>query len=226
MQTLSHLPSDFPEGESHFFIPGPAGRLETLSLSVPAAKQPASVTTPRVGVICHPHPLKEGTMHNKVVHTLSRAFMHQGIHSLRFNYRGVGHSEGSFGDSIGEVADLMAVIAWLDSVFPQADLYLAGFSFGAYIAAMGATQRTCQHLFSIAPAVTIQPYDQLPPIRCPWTIVQGENDEVVSPEAVYTWYERAHPNALAPMNLIKMPDTGHFFHSKLILLREYIENNV
>ena len=77
----------------------------------------------------------------------------------------------------------MAILAWVDGCYPDAAIYLAGFSFGAYIAAMGATQHACRHLISVAPAVTIQPYRQLPSIHCPWTIFQGENDEVVRSEA-------------------------------------------
>ena len=146
----------FPEGESAFFVSGPVGQLEAILLK---NAQPSQ----GVAVICHPHPLKEGTMHNKVVHTLSRAFLKRGIDSIRFNYRGVGKSEGSYGDSVGETADLLAVLAWVDSLYPHSQIYLAGFSFGAYIAAMGATQHACHQLFSIAPAVAHQPYDQLPP---------------------------------------------------------------
>lgn len=213
------MSSSFPEGESAFFVPGPAGQLEAILLKNP---QPSK----GVAIICHPHPLKEGTMHNKVVHTLSRAFLKRGIDSVRFNYRGVGQSEGSFGNSVGETADVLAVLAWVDSQYPQAEIYLAGFSFGAYIAAMGATQHPCRQLFSIAPAVTHQPYDQLPPIHCPWLVVQGENDEVVSPDGVYAWFEKATQKAVAPMQLIKLPETSHFFHSKLIVLRDLIENAI
>jgi alpha/beta superfamily hydrolase len=218
MKSLTSLPDAFPEGEAHFFIPGPTGRLETITLSAATPLQ----SSKGVAVICHPHPLKEGTMHNKVVHTLSRAFVQKGIDAVRFNYRGVGESEGTFGNSIGETADLISVLRWIDAVHPHVPIYLAGFSFGCYIAAMGATQHTCHQLFSIAPAVNHQPFDQLPPIQCPWLVIQGENDEVVPPEAVYTWFERAHQTAQAPMECVRFPDTSHFFHSKLILLRETI----
>ncbi|HRE31212.1 MAG TPA: alpha/beta hydrolase, partial [Candidatus Berkiella sp.] len=99
---------------------------------------------------------------------------------------------------------------------------LAGFSFGAYIAAMGATQHACQQLYSIAPAVNHQPYDELPAITCPWVIIQGEQDEVISPQVVYDWYAR---HAKSNMQLFKMPETSHFFHGHLITLRETVENN-
>jgi uncharacterized protein len=205
----------FPSGESHFLIEGPQGKLEVLTLAAKDAQG--------VGIICHPHPLHQGTMHNKVVYTLSKALHQKGLHTVRFNFRGVGKSEGTFDNSVGEVSDLMAVIDWVDTVLMQPKIWLAGFSFGAYIAAMGATRHTCQQLLSIAPSVENQPYDALTSISCPWVIVQGEADEVVSPTAVYTWFERYKQHHPA-MSLIRMPQTSHFFHGNLIILREIIEN--
>ncbi|MCS5710741.1 alpha/beta family hydrolase [Candidatus Berkiella aquae] len=214
--TLIKNPQTFPDKEAHFLIDGPAGQLEVLT-TLPET-QPMGV-----GVICHPHPLHQGTMNNKVVHTLSKAFAKKDLATVRFNYRGVGQSEGTFGNSIGEVADLMAVLQWVDKVLDKPTLWLAGFSFGAYIAAMGATQHACQQLYSIAPAVNHQPYDELPAITCPWVIIQGEQDEVISPQVVYDWYaHHAQPN----MQLFKMPETSHFFHGHLITLRETVENHL
>lgn len=176
-----------------------------------------------VGIICHPHPLHEGTMHNKVVYTLSRALQAKGLHTVRFNFRGVGKSEGQYGNSTGEVADLMAVLAWVDQVLPQSKIWLGGFSFGAYIAAKGATQHPCQQLFTVAPSVENQPYDQLATVSCPWNIIQGEEDEVVPPEAVYAWVE-SHKESQPNLSLIRMPKASHFFHGELINLRAIVEN--
>lgn len=211
-------PTQFPNGESTFLIDGPAGHLELLTL--------ANETTPKaVAVICHPHPLHQGTMNNKVIHTLSRAFYHKGIHAVRFNFRGVGKSEGQFGHSEGEVADLMAVLAWVDTVLPQTPLYLAGFSFGAYIAAKGSTLHPCQQLFSIAPAVTNQPYQQLPIISCPWVVIQGGKDDVIAPSEVYAWYDKE--KARQPqIHLLKMENASHFFHGCLIPLRTLVEESI
>lgn len=210
-----NLPTDFPNGENNFLIKGPSGDLEILTLS---AKTPSH----SVAIICHPHPLHEGTMHNKVVHTLSRAFFHKGIHSIRFNYRGVGKSEGVFGDSVGEVADLMAVIAFARSVIDKPTIYLAGFSFGAYIAAMGASQIECKQLFSVAPAVTNQPYADLPSIDCPWHVIVPTNDEVISSDDVYAWFE-SQKLKQTNISLQKIPDASHFFHGKLVMLRTHVE---
>jgi len=213
--SLIQNPQIFPTEESSLFIEGEQGRLELLT---------TFSENPSVGVavICHPHPLHQGTMTNKVVHTLSRAFHNQGLHTVRFNFRGVGKSEGSFGHSIGEVADLMAVLQWVDTVLDKPKVWLAGFSFGAYIAAMGATQHACCQLYSIAPAVNHQPYDELLPITCPWIVIQGEQDEVIAPELVYQWYDKANkPN----MQLMKLPNTSHFFHGNLIILRDLVEKS-
>lgn len=213
--TLISNPDHFPDNESHFLIDGEAGHLELLT------------TTPEhpsegVAVICHPHPLHQGTMTNKVVHTLSRAFHNKNLHTVRFNFRGVGKSEGTFGNSVGEVADLMAILQWVDAVLEKPKLWLAGFSFGSYIAAMGASQHSCCQLFSIAPAVNHQPYNELSTITCPWIVIQGEQDEVIAPNLVYQWFNDAQrPN----MQLIKVSDTSHFFHGKLIVLRDLIETS-
>ncbi|MBN9288433.1 MAG: hypothetical protein BGO43_05560 [Gammaproteobacteria bacterium 39-13] len=209
-------PSTFPSGETNFLIDGPSGQLELLSF---AAKGPAK----GVAIICHPHPLQEGTMHNKVVHTLSRAFHRKDLHAIRFNYRGVGKSQGQYGNSVGEIQDLMAVLSWADTVLDNPKIWLAGFSFGAYIAAMGATQHACQQLFTVAPAVTHQPYSEMPLVSCPWTVIQGEADEVVSPSEVFTWFDR-HAEQQSQMTLIKLPNASHFFHGDLIVLRTLVED--
>lgn len=208
-------PSSLPEKEQPFFIKGPIGPLEMLVLKAPHQTQD-------VAVICHPHPLHEGTMHNKVVHTLSRAFHHRGLHALRFNFRGVGQSHGCFGNSIGELADLLAVIDWVKTAVDSPRFWLAGFSFGAYIAAKGASMINCQQLFSIAPAVHHQPYAELDTIACPWIVIQGEKDEVVPPELVYQMVE-AQRLRQPKISLYKMSDATHFFHGKLVILRNMIE---
>lgn len=207
----------FPQGETPFFIPGPVGQLESLVY--------AAGDSQKVAIICHPNPLFQGTMNNKVVYTLSRAFQQAGITAVRFNYRGVGKSEGSYGDVVGEIEDLLAVISWVKEKLPQAEFYLAGFSFGSYIAASGASCINCIKLFSIAPAVTHQPYFDLPKINCPWVVIQGENDEIVAPEAVYEWFDKAK-DFHRDLTLIKIPDASHFFHGTLIELRNLMEQNL
>jgi alpha/beta superfamily hydrolase len=193
-------------------IAGPSGALE-------AVLHDTDMPATHVGIICHPNPLQDGTMHNKVVTTVARSFNDMGIMALRFNYRGVGLSEGKYGDVVGEVDDCLAVVAWALQQWPQAKLWLAGFSFGAYIAAATATKVPTQQLISIAPAVERMPYTTLGKINCPWLVIQGETDDVVTPQAVYDWFETLD----AQKTLVRLPDTGHFFHGKLMDLRREIE---
>lgn len=195
-------------------IAGPAGNIEAVLHEV-VQEQPVT----HIGIICHPHPLQEGTMHNKVVTTVARTFTSMGIIAVRFNYRGVGLSEGEYGNITGELEDCLAVISWAQVRWPQAKIWLAGFSFGAYIAAAAATQVVTQQLISIAPAVERMPYATLGKVTCPWLVIQGEDDDVVTPQAVYNWFEGLD----ARKTLVRLPDTGHFFHCKLMDLRREIE---
>jgi alpha/beta superfamily hydrolase len=174
-----------------------------------------------VGIICHPHPLHQGTMHNKVVTTISKAFHQQNLHTVRFNYRGVGQSQGEYGDTVGETEDLMAVIAWVQTVVSQPKIWLAGFSFGSYIAIKGALRIQVEQLYTIAPGVERHNFKDISEISCPWVVIQGEQDEITSAQAVYDWCD-SRPEKLSNLSLIKMPEASHFFHGNLTLLRETI----
>ncbi|HSC66336.1 MAG TPA: alpha/beta fold hydrolase, partial [Cellvibrio sp.] len=122
--------------EQEFFIPGPSGQLEAIIHQ--GDNEGHFAGRELLVVICHPHPVHGGTMDNKVVTTLMRTYRDLGVHVLRFNFRGVGKSEGSFDNAIGEVDDLRAVIAWVDQQLPDTSLLLAGFSFGSSIAAQAS----------------------------------------------------------------------------------------
>ena len=205
----------FPETEQSFFIDGPAGHIETIA--APAAEK----VRDKLIVICHPHPLHGGTMNNKVVTTLFRAFRHLGFDVIRFNYRGVGQSQGEFGNTVGETDDLMAVIQWAQSVKPGQGLWLAGFSFGSIVAAKAAKQSNCQQLISLAPPVHHYDFASLSPMSCPWLVIQPEADEVVPPQAVYDWHDTTQG-----VELIRLPEASHFFHGKLIALRDIISEHL
>lgn len=212
----------FPLIESTFLIPGPAGDLELITSPIDEAKHKSAVA-----VICHPHPLHGGTMNNKVVTTLARAFKDLGLRTVRFNFRGVGKSEGSFAAGIGETDDLLAVINWVKKTCPGDALWLAGFSFGGYVsarvAALYAPSNKGDALhepISVAQLVTIAPQvsrfkSTYPMITCPWLLVQGEQDEIVSPEEVFEWVETLNPKPI----VIRMSGAGHFFHGQLLELR-------
>lgn len=205
---------EFPDKNSTFLLPGPAGQLEVMTSWPENSAQPSGV-----GIICHPDPRQGGTMHNKVVTTTARAMIHLGLATVRFNFRGIGLSSGEYGHTHGELADLNAVIAWTKTVLPNQPLWLAGFSFGSYISALAAQSAGPVRLISIAPPVNHYNFTQLTQIRCPWLVIQGDQDEVVEFAQVQAWAN--HPPS--PLQLIVMPGATHFFHGRLIELREHIE---
>ena len=209
---MEHLLT-FPEQDRTFLLPGPVGQLEVLTTF------PESTTLAGVGVICHPDPRFAGTMLNKVVTTTARAFGNLGLATVRFNYRGVGRSMGEYGHTDGELADLESIIAWVREVLPSQPLWLAGFSFGSYISARAAQPARPARLISIAPPVTHYNFNQFTQIACPWLVIQGDQDEVVSCAAVQEWAARPP----SPLELTIMPGASHFFHGRLIELREIIE---
>ncbi|AZC26189.1 MULTISPECIES: alpha/beta fold hydrolase [Pseudomonas] len=201
--------------ETPVVIAGPVGQLEALYLEVPDARG--------VALICHPNPVQGGTMLNKVVSTLQRTARDAGLITLRFNYRGVGASEGSHDMGTGEVDDAEAAAHWLRAKHPQLPLTLLGFSFGGFVAAslggrLEAQGVQLKHLFMVAAAVTrLRDTDTLAQ-DCPLTLIQPETDEVIDPQAVYDW-----SGALVrPHELLKVAECGHFFHGKLTDLKDLV----
>ena len=186
-------------------LAGPAGVLEALTLC------PSRRDAVAMAVILHPHSLHGGTMQNKVVHTLARAFAELGVASVRFNFRGVGASAGRFAHGEGETEDALAVIEWARSQRPGTPLWLAGFSFGAYVALRAAARARVNGIVTVAPAVHLYDFSTLTLPQCPWLLIQGEADEVVPVEAVRDWLSGVVPQ---PQTLF-LPDVGHFFHGRL-----------
>jgi alpha/beta superfamily hydrolase len=201
---------------THFHIDGPAGRLEAL-LECAQDTEPAGCA-----VVCHPHPLHGGTMQNKVAHTLARSFAGIGFAALRFNFRGVGESEGRFDDGNGEVDDVLAALRWMRAELPDLPLWLSGFSFGAAMAVRAAVASKPDGLISIAPAVTRFAGNLLAQPECPWLILQGDQDELVDVEETIAWVNKLEPGP----ELEIFPDTEHFFHGKLVQLRRAVEDFV
>ncbi|RMH39960.1 MAG: alpha/beta hydrolase [Gammaproteobacteria bacterium] len=192
-------------------LPGPEGQLEAIV-------QIQSQTGPSA-IICHPHPLYGGTMHNKVVYTLARLYESHGFNTVRFNFRGVGKSSGQYDEGRGEREDLCAVAAWLQTQ-SSGVIHLAGFSFGAYVAASEAANLQASSLVSVAPPVERLYFGEITPPEAPWIVVQPMADEVVSPEAVLAWFADLQH---AQKYLIQIPEASHFFHGKLIELRDALE---
>lgn len=195
-------------------IKGPSGQLEVIQEEAKGEKRSA------IGIVCHPHPLFGGTMHNKVVTTLAKTFQHLGLNTVRFNFRGVGRSEGEFAHGHGELDDLLAVIEWMQQEHPKSDIWLAGFSFGAYVAAKAAVALPIQKLVTVAPPVQHFPMTMLPPIFCKWVLVQGGQDDVVPAEEVLAWAEARNPKPV----IIEFPEAGHFFHGVLGELKQRLED--
>ena len=189
-------------------IAGAAGAIEC------AVDEPAEAAR-GVAVVCHPHPQHGGTMDNKVAQTLARAFVQLGYRAVRFNFRGVGNSEGSWDEGRGETDDALAVIAaHRDAALP---LVLAGFSFGAYVAAQAAQrlpdEAKAERLVLVGPSTQKQ---QVPAVPADTLVIHGEADDVVPLSATLDW---ARPQALP---VVVVPGAGHFFHGQLTLLKNLV----
>ncbi|MBT8099997.1 MAG: alpha/beta hydrolase [Gammaproteobacteria bacterium] len=207
-----------PAKTDRLSIDGPAGQLEAI-LDHPDDAPIGSA------VVCHPHPQHGGTMHNKVAHTLARSFVLCGFATLRFNFRGTEKSEGSYDNGMGELDDALAAISWMRGRFTDLPFWLGGFSFGAAIAVRAATTADVDGLISVAPAVSRFANNLQGQPQCPWLIVQGDEDELVDIDETIDWV-----NSLdAGPELLVMPGAEHFFHGKLVQLRnacqDFIQKN-
>ena len=208
-------PNHFPETQAQVVLNGPGGKLECLTDGPePDAEQPA------VAVIAHPHPQHGGTLHNKVVTITERALRELGLRTVRFNFRGVGRSEGEYDEGRGELQDLLSVAEWVRRVRPEDELWLAGFSFGAAISARGAMALEPRQLISIAPPVERVDFGSIDVPGCHWLVIQGDEDEVVSAKAVRDWVASAEPSP----EMIIMERAGHYFHRRLMDLRGLLKN--
>ena len=207
----------FPSAHQSLLLDGPAGALEAV-VDFP---EPAEAR-PLVAVVCHPLPTEGGTMHNKVVTMVARALRELGATTVRFNFRGTGASAGEFDDGRGEREDLRAVVDWVQDARPGDRLWLAGFSFGAYVTLAAAAELLPDAVISIAPPAAGRGWDfaAIPAPDVPWLVVQGDADEIIDPQAVYAWIDGL---ARKPQ-LVRMPDTSHFFHRKLVDLRGAIQH--
>ncbi|MGH8272856.1 MAG: alpha/beta hydrolase [Gammaproteobacteria bacterium] len=198
------------------FFPGPAGRLEAV------LEYPRNEPVGAAGTVCHPHPQYRGTMENKVVYTLARAAVEAGAVALRFNFRGVGKSEGRYGEGRGELEDFRAAEHWLEARYPNLARWRLGFSFGAAIVIAASVGEPCDRLVTVAPpADRLQEYGLSPeaaPQAGRWLLVQGDADEVVSPQAALDWAR----SLASPPESAMFEGVGHYFHGHLTPLRERV----
>jgi len=204
-----------PPPAERLLLDGPVGALEAV-LEDPLAR-PAGAPA-GFAVVCHPHPLHGGSLHNKVVHTLARACQERGLPTLRFNYRGVGASAGSYDEGRGEIEDALAVVAAGRRRWPEAALTLAGFSFGGMVSLLAAQTAAPARLISVAPAVTRAEFASIARPAARWLIIQGEADEIISCSEVQAFAARFQP----PPQLVVLAGAGHFFHGRLPELRDAV----
>jgi uncharacterized protein len=188
-----------PRSLERYTIPGPTGKLE-VALNIPDGDFAG------IALIAHPNPVEGGTLDNKVVHTLARTFFALSYLAVRFNYRGVGQSEGAYDAGRGEVEDARAVLAHVREKARDVPLVLAGFSFGAFIVSQLLLGETVQRMVLVGPAVGRFAVGSVPTDTI---VVHGEVDDVVPLADVMNW---ARPQELP---IVVFPGCGHFFHGRL-----------
>lgn len=169
-------------------------------------------------IVAHPHPLYQGSMMNKVVTTTAKAIFNLSIPVLRFNFRGVGKSIGQFDQGNAETEDMLCLIRTWRQHFPEAKLLLSGFSFGSFVAYRAAQIIIPHGLLLIAPPVYRFDFNPSKMQKRPDLILMGEADEVVSAQDVGQFARSFVP----PIPTIWLPETGHYFHGKLLDLRELV----
>ena len=192
-------------------VAGPAGQIEVAIDLPPDGSAPVGTA-----LICHPNPTQGGTMDNKVVQTLARAFIQLGWRAVRFNFRGIGKSEGGWDEGRGEVDDALAVLEAVRT--PGEALILSGFSFGGYVASRVAQRvsEPARRLVLVGPATSRFDTAPVPPETL---VIHGEIDDVVPLASVLDW---ARPQSL-PVTVV--PGVGHFFHGQLPLLKNLVVRN-
>jgi uncharacterized protein len=208
------LPIDqwFTEGEHPFFFTGGVGRIEAMLMV------PAGASDQHIALLGHPHSLHGGSMNNKVITTLARAFRDLGIRSLRFNFRGVGHSAGQFDAGKGESEDMLALMELCAEASPDVRFLLAGFSFGSYVAWRASALKAHDLLLMVAPPVHHFDYLEFSSSPAHWHIIQGDADEIVPLQTVLDFAAHFTP----PLPIVRFAETGHFFHGHLLKLREEV----
>ena len=195
-------------------IAGPAGLLEAL-LDEPAAEPRA------VAVFGHPHPLHGGTMHTKALYQAAKAMPRIGVAALRFNFRGVGRSAGTFDAGAGEKDDFKAAIAFVSERYPDLPIWAAGMSFGSWIGmTAGAEDARVSLLLGIAPPVDRYDFEILKTSTLPKFIIHGEADELISIKDVRRFYSQIPE----PKELVTIEDANHLFEGKTSMVGEAVED--
>lgn len=198
-------------------LAGPAGVLEALM------QEHEGQRAELAALVCHPHPLYGGTLHNKVVHRIASTLHALGATVLRFNFRGVGKSEGRYDNGEGELDDARAALAELRRRAPGARCWVAGFSFGSWVAArLAASDAAVERLILVAPPVSTQDFSVLRTAKIPKLIIQGTADVTCKPEEL----AKQLPLWAEPKKLVLIEGASHFFDRQLGALAEALKREL
>lgn len=203
---------------AEIIIPGPSGRLE-------GRYQKSKIEGAPVALVLHPHPLHGGTMNNKVTYVAHQTFKNLGFTVMRFNFRGVGKSEGSFDNGEGELADAAAILDWLQTQNPDTnDFWVAGFSFGAWIGMQLLMRRPeLQGFISISPPANMYDFNFLAPCPVSGLMIQGTSDDVVEHKSVEDLAKRLSAQRGIEIDLNMVNGADHFYTNKLRDVSQLIE---
>lgn len=197
---------------------GPDGRLEGRYHHCKQANAP-------IALLLHPDPRFGGTMNNKVIYTLYQVFMRRGFSVLRFNFRGVGRSQGHFDNGPGELSDAASALDWMQSVNPNASVcWVAGFSFGAWIGMQLLMRRPeIGGFVSVAPPANVHDFSFLAPCPASGLIIHGEKDEVVPLAAVDKLAQKLSHQKTVSIDYRVVKDADHFFQNKIDVLASHVD---
>ncbi len=197
---------------------GPSGRLE-------ARYQPARVPNSSVAIILHPHPQFGGTMNNQIIYNLFYTFVARGFAAIRFNFRGVGRSQGYFDHGVGELSDAAAALDWLQALHVDArGCWIAGFDFGAWIGMQLLMRRPeVEGFISVAPPANLYDFNFLAPCPSSGLIVHGGNDRVVPLTAVQQLVDRLKTQKGIVIEQHVVPEANHFFDDRIDGLMEIVD---
>ena len=200
-------------------FPGPEGRLEGRFAPPPRPRAP-------VAMILHPHSQGGGTMNDRIVQRLYKTFTDRGFATLRFNFRGVGKSQGTFDNGIGELSDAASALDWVQQIHPEAQTtWVAGVSFGALIGMQLLMRRPeIRGFIAVAPPANMYDFSFLAPCPSSGIIIQGEADEVVTPSAVQKLVDKLRTQRHITIHHDLIPNANHFFENELDLLMKSVDD--
>lgn len=198
---------------------GPEGRLE-------GRYTPGKSPTSPIALIMHPHPQHGGTMNNKVVYSLFQAFAERDFSTLRFNFRGVGRSQGAYDRGEGELSDAASALDWVQSINPNArSVWVAGFSFGAWIGMQLLMRRPeVESFISVAPPANMLDFSFLAPCPSSGLVIHGQEDEIVPEQSVAKLVEKLSSQRNINIDYRVIPQTGHFFNSQIDILEDHVDD--